>query len=200
MGIHAQKGFTLIELIIALAIASILVGVGVPSFFSAIKNSCTSSSYNGIVSTLVYARSEAVKSAEQVTVCPRGSDTACGNDWNNGLLVFRDVVRVANEATAVVNPQDTIVALEPALSCGNTLFNYASSDRTAADASARNFIRYAPDGSTDWQNGSFILCDERGDEFSRSINVVLTGDVRRGRTTAGSEIPVDVFGVQLSCP
>lgn len=199
MSTIAHKGFTLIELIIALAIAGILIGVGVPSFMGAIKNSCTSSDYNSVVGALVLARSESVKSARRVTVCPRSSDTACGTDWNNGILVFQDNTIAPDEVAAVVDPLDTILAVESELNCDNTLNNFGSTDRTATTATPRNFIRYAPDGSTDWSNGSFVLCDDRGSEHSRSINIVLTGDVRRGRTNGTSNIPTDVFGREISC-
>lgn len=200
MGTHAQKGFTLIELAVTVTIVSILLGVGVPSFLGAIKNSCTSSDYNSVVGALMYARSEAVKSAQQVTVCPRGSDTSCGTSWNNGMIVFADNTIIPNETIATIDGTDDIISVQSEMSCENTLSNFASTDRTASTAAPRNFIRYSSDGSTDWQNGSFILCDARGSAHSRSINVVLTGDVRRGRTQGGSEIPIDVFGQELSCP
>ena len=68
---HFKNGFTLIELMIALAIAGILLGVGIPSFSQAMKNSRISANYNSVAQALYIARSEAVKGSDIITVCPR---------------------------------------------------------------------------------------------------------------------------------
>ena len=80
------KGFTLIELMVALVVLSILTSVGVPSFSKMIKNSRQSATYNALISDLSFARSEAVKRSNVVVVCARNTDTSCqaSNDWNDG--------------------------------------------------------------------------------------------------------------------
>ena len=56
-----SSGFTLVELMITLAIAGILVAVGIPSFNSTISDSRLTSYANEFVTALNLARSEAIK-------------------------------------------------------------------------------------------------------------------------------------------
>ena len=196
---HPENGFTLIELFVALAVMGILAGVGIPSFISAVSNSRVSTQYNSLIGGLYLARSEAVKTSNSVTVCARASDTQCGSDWTHGWLVFVDKDFANNEATASVGATDIILEVRSELNGENTLKAEGSTDNTAATAAIRNFVRYSRSGQTDWRNGSFTLCDNRGVEESRAINIVLTGDIRRGRTLSGSEIPMDVFGREITC-
>jgi type IV fimbrial biogenesis protein FimT len=200
-------GFTLIELLVAVAIAGILLGIGVPSFAEAVKESRISSQYNTMVGSLYLARSEAVKGPGEVTVCPREAQGAnqCGDkeDWKNGWLVFVDRTTVQGEATASVDAADEIIAVESALKGDNTILAIGSLTNSAADAEEVAFIRYLQSGGSQWTSGSVIVCDAaRGPAASRSINIVLTGDIRRGRVAAGSDAPRDVFNQPISnyCP
>ncbi|MEE9444784.1 MAG: GspH/FimT family pseudopilin [Cocleimonas sp.] len=92
----SNTGFTLIELMITLAIAVILITLAVPSFSLMIHNSKVTSATNEFVSALNLARSEALKRSNNVTVCKSNSGfTACSttatdNYTTNGWLVFPD--------------------------------------------------------------------------------------------------------------
>lgn len=197
------QGFTLLELLIAVAIAGILLGIGVPSFAEAIKESRISSQYNALVGSLYLARSEAVKGSAEITVCPRQSAGAnqCGGkqDWENGWLVFVDRTTVQGEATAKVDAADEIIAVEPGLKGDNTVMAIGSPTNSAANADEVGFIRYQQNGGAQWSSGSIILCDtHRGASHSRAINVVLTGDIRRGRVQGDDDAPRDVFNQPIS--
>ena len=202
MDINRARGFTLLELLVALAILAILLGIGVPSFAAAIKNSCMSSNQNALVSSLYLARSEAIKNADSVTVCPRSGSNSqqCGTSWDNGWLVFVDRTQLSNETTANIDADDEIVNVVDGTCGTSTIHGYGSSNRTAAGATPRNFLRYNNRGSTNWNNGSFVICDDRGSSDSRAVNIILTGDIRRG-FPAGSDstVPQDVFGVDVTC-
>jgi type IV fimbrial biogenesis protein FimT len=79
-----QQGLTLIELMVTLAVAIILVTVGMPLFSGIVANNRATTGTNALVTSMKLARSEAVKRAE--TVVARSS----GSDWDNGWLVFVD--------------------------------------------------------------------------------------------------------------
>lgn len=64
----AQRGFTLIELMVAMVVMVILLGVAVPSFFESTARSRLQGAVNELAVDLQYARSEAVRERAAVTL------------------------------------------------------------------------------------------------------------------------------------
>jgi len=88
-----NQGFTLVEMIITVAIAAIVLGMGVPGFQQLIRANRTVTEVNRLVTALSLARSEAVKRNATVAMC-RASGSNCSNGvpWENGWVVFTDNV------------------------------------------------------------------------------------------------------------
>jgi type IV fimbrial biogenesis protein FimT len=90
------RGFTLIELMVTVTVLAILLSIGIPSFSDVIRNNRTAAATNSLVTSLNFARSEALKRGMPVTVCPANdavNPTDCdGNStgWDKGWLVFSD--------------------------------------------------------------------------------------------------------------
>jgi type IV fimbrial biogenesis protein FimT len=83
-----SRGFTLIELMIAVIILAVLLGLSVPSFQNAALNSQLRASANGLVSSSFYARSESFKRNAVVTLCVSSDGTTCGTGgWEQGWIV-----------------------------------------------------------------------------------------------------------------
>ena len=93
---NRQRGLTLVELMVTLAVAIILIAVGMPLFTGVAANNRATTQANTFLTAFKLARSEAVKRATNVSVCaiddPDASPPTCGgnDDWDNGLLVFTD--------------------------------------------------------------------------------------------------------------
>lgn len=82
-------GFTLVELVITLMVVAILATFAVPSMRGIIQDNRLATLSNDLISDLSFTRSEAVKRAANVGICPTTSGTACeGIDWNTGRLVY----------------------------------------------------------------------------------------------------------------
>ena len=96
----ASLGFTLIELMVTLAIVVVLMAVATPSFISFQRNAELSAFANTLLSAVNTARSEAMKRGRHTMVIP-----ADATDWQTGWIVFVDVDR-SNDYDAT---KDTLV-------------------------------------------------------------------------------------------
>lgn len=100
-------GFTLVELMVALAVGIIILGIGIPAFTGLMGSNRATGYANEFVSALRLARSEAVKRGVGVKVC---AEIACsGSDWQNGWLIITDagtLVRVWQEPEGNVTFKD----------------------------------------------------------------------------------------------
>lgn len=86
-----QHGFTMIELMVAIAILAILISLAVPSFQNIIRTNQIAAQTNSLVTSLALARSEASKRGIRVSLCARtGTGCSGGTDWGAGWLVIED--------------------------------------------------------------------------------------------------------------
>lgn len=118
-----ESGFTLVELMIVLAIIVILTTIVAPNFGPFVQEGRMDSIQNRLLSTISLARSEAIRQGRQTTVCPRNttenmSNYTCGNSWANGWVVVVNaaVVRVEEPPAAAIT-----------LSGGNLVFESTGS-------------------------------------------------------------------------
>lgn len=107
---RAQRGYSLSELLVVSAIVAILLGIGVPSYRYITLNYRMSAEVNGLLGDLQFARYEAIKEGQPVTVCSSSNGTTCSGSasWQNGWLVF------SNPASAAQPPPNSILRTQAA--------------------------------------------------------------------------------------
>jgi type IV fimbrial biogenesis protein FimT len=113
------RGFTLIEMLMTIAIAAILLTIGIPSFRYVTNANRIAGELNGLLGDLQFARAEAIKEGRTVTVCVSNDGANCANSttWQSGWIVFSDPTNVG-----VVDAGETILRVQAVFS-GSDTFN-----------------------------------------------------------------------------
>lgn len=156
------SGFTLLELLITVAILGIVTAIAVPSMGTYIKNDRLTTQINTLVSHLAYARSEAVKRSQSVVLCASTSASTCtGGNWEDGWILFVDT-----NSDNAPNGEEDVLRQRGALDGGNTLASNIG-----------NLVIYDSRGFAPNSSGEFNLCDDRNE--GRSISISNTGRVRK---------------------
>ncbi len=102
-----RHGFTLVELLVAMGVAAIILTAAVPSFSSSAASYRILNEANGLARDLQFARSEAIKRGQAVSVCPSTDGASClanSTAWQGGWLVFYD-----SNGSGIVTASDTIL-------------------------------------------------------------------------------------------
>jgi type IV fimbrial biogenesis protein FimT len=137
------RGVTLIELVVVIAIAAILITIAVPSYQYVTTTNRIASEINGLIGDLQFARAEAIKEGQSVTVCASSSGIACdaGTQWNDGWIVFLD----SNGDQAVDSDNDTIFRVQkPFSSYGSSDSFQASNEISAVTFNREGFTTALP--------------------------------------------------------
>lgn len=85
------RGFTLIELIVTIALIGIMLRIAAPSFVSFQRNSQLTGVANSFLGSMSTARAEAMKRNHDAYVWPGQPGVACANGWTCGWFVFVDM-------------------------------------------------------------------------------------------------------------
>ncbi len=161
----ATRGFTMIELLVTMAVAAILLTIAVPNYQLFLINSQMTSKSNDLLGALQLARSEAIKRNSRVSVC-KGAGGACGaaGTWAQGWMVFVD-----GGVAGTMDGTDVPIQIYPALTGTSTL---------DASANISNFISYLPTGTPNLAVGTtatLTLCPGVAGASGRDIQVVAAG-------------------------
>jgi type IV fimbrial biogenesis protein FimT len=85
-------GFSLVELVVTMAVAAILLAIATPSLAQFFRTNRVASATNELVLSLQLARAEAARRGRDVSLCRStdGSTCASGTGWSAGWIVFQD--------------------------------------------------------------------------------------------------------------
>jgi prepilin-type N-terminal cleavage/methylation domain-containing protein len=184
-----SRGFTLYELMITVALAAVIFGIGVPAFRDFALNGRLSGAANEMLVTLVATRNEAVRRNARTTFCPSPDPTSpeavCDEEATEGFFSFVDT-----NGNCQRDDEDEVVI---------------ASFVTHTEIEAGNNILCIGYGPTGFRiptegtpaNAHIIFCDKRGvtkaadpSQFSyaRGVEIVATGRSAVSRLQAELEV------------
>ena len=174
---QTAPGFSLSELLAALAIVGILASMSLGSFSALIAESRISSNVSNLVHILHLARQTSWSTGQDVVLCNSSTGSQCenGRNWEAGWLLFSNLDK---DDPPQADPGEPIHRTSGALANMTVLAN------------RRAFIM-RPFGRRS-TNGTLIYCDKRGAPGARAIIVSYTGKARQSRQQAN--------GSNINCP
>ena len=160
----ASRGFTLLELMVVLAIVAVLTTLAVPSFTRLVQSNTMSSNVNTFMADLRYARSEATRRGGGVVMCrsnaPEAVHPVCdttsgpgGHGWISGWIVYLDAnndgVIDAGDLLRIQSPIAKMDAITENGGDASSIFRFTATGRlfNAASATSLQFggSAYLPD-------------------------------------------------------
>jgi type IV fimbrial biogenesis protein FimT len=116
--LNKTAGFTVLELMVVVAIVAILMAIGVPSYRYVTNANRIAGEVNGLLGDMQYARSEAIKQGLTVTACSSSDGASCNGTattWQSGWIVFVDL-----NSSGTVDAGDTVLRVQKAFSGSDT--------------------------------------------------------------------------------
>jgi len=143
---RCRRGFTLIELMVTLAVAAILMMVAVPAFDNIIESNTITVARNKLIGALSFARSAAVSRGQAVALCKSADGHSCAShgDWSQGWIVYTS--QPGPDKTPIADRQ--LLRVESGL---NPQITVTGDDHTS------NGIQYDPLGFTIGENGHWTI-------------------------------------------
>lgn len=89
-----QRGVTLLEIMVTIAIVAIIASAAVPSFVGLHRQALRATVINDFLHSIYLARSEAIKRNSVVSICRSDDGATCANaapTWNGGWIVFENL-------------------------------------------------------------------------------------------------------------
>lgn len=129
-----RRGFTIVELVLTLALFAVLVTVAVPGFRDYILQNRVKTGAQELFTALLYARSEAIKRNDDVYIYPNGGGSG---DWQDGWVITTDSTKgygdCQTDQTDCLRMQQPLAGI--AITTGAASVTYDGTGRAAATAS-----------------------------------------------------------------
>lgn len=185
---RSHLGFTLLELLITLAIAVIIANLAVSNWQGLVEQTGANRIQSDLTQAFSEARGAAVHAGQITTLCPIDTEGNCVANWNDKVSLFRDPLN--NKS---LDDPDNLIRT----------FDFAEAGELRASnagVAERRYFQYNPDGSTRGSIGHVIWCPNSNNP-SRAVQMRLNfgGRVTWAIDRDGDGIREDANGNPLQC-
>jgi len=156
------KGFTLLELMIAVSLGVILLGIGAPAMSSLLNQNTLQFESRTVLKFLRFARNQAVDNQQSVTACLANASDNCVTANPTQILIFVDT-----NSNDVLNNGEQFLARSPTFPRSLT----ATNNRTSTT--------FSPDGTSLVTNATLSLCSPG----NAQVNLVIAPSGRATQST-----------------
>ena len=190
---RGESGFTLIELMITVAVLAILLGIATADYGPVVNNNRLVAAVNQLQGELGFARSSAASSSSSLTFCSSSDGASCsGNtNWESGWLIFTDA-----DGDRAVDSDDRIIKVNSGLE--------GVSMRRAGFSFPTGVIQFNSRGELMGNaatSGSFIFCGPDSDEsVARGVVLQISGASRLMVDENSDNIVNNHAGGDVTCP
>lgn len=168
--LNRTEGFTLFELIITIAIVTIISFFAVPNFLEMKKEYKAQQTIKTLISTLNFAKSSAVTYKSNIVICAIDRNGICNTslvNWNNGFIAFLDKNR-----NQILDNDEQILVSE------NFNFSEATTNIIWRASLGKTHIIFQSDtGLPRGYAGSFSYCDLKNNKNNKGVTLSLVGIV-----------------------
>lgn len=180
-----SKAFTLIELIISIAVTSILVTIATPSLNEFIVQLRVDNEISQLHRMLLITRNSAINSGQKTIICPLNKVGQCTSEWQNELSVFVDV-----NDNKIFDGNENIIIIRASINTEDKLIY----------GKGRNKITFKPTGQlSGLANGTFRYCPQNYKNHSRGIVVARSGRVYQSSDIDNDGIDENRGNKEINC-
>ncbi|MDX1458512.1 MAG: GspH/FimT family pseudopilin [Marinobacter sp.] len=155
------SGFTLVELLVVLAISAILLANAIPGIGQLVNQSQRYSATSELIALINLARQTAIQERTSVTLCPLNETQTCTSDWRLPLVAFRDPDRTKT----LVSVNQLIREISP------PTYGYL-----IVKSANRPYFQFRPSGMAREAIGNITWCpDDRDPTFASQIRINMGG-------------------------
>lgn len=174
-----ERGFSLVELLMTLGVATILMSIAVPSYRTIAMNSKQAGTVNELVAGMHLARNTAITLNARVTVCTSSNGISCQSiAWDEGWIAFHDLDndQVRDEDETILGMGSEVDSISIRSSQFPSAFTYRPNGRVM-------------NGFLGTNTGEFALCDTRGSEHAKVVILDMSGRPRLSDVKADGSAP-----------
>lgn len=159
-----QRGFSLVELLVALSILSIISFIAIPSFNHLKQSYKANTTISQLANTLRIAKLTAINQGHNTIICPKPQEIKCSTDWSSDLVVFTDLNQ--NRQLDQNESSKTFTAINDISE--KILFN-----------GHQGMVRFSSSGFPQGTFGTFTYCPSPlKPEFIRSLIINMQGQIK----------------------